>query len=53
MNKTILPLIALLCLALAGCFQSRHSLVRVCHPTDRLLRQAPTKYANHTPPQHR
>ena len=49
MKNTILPLIALLCLALAGCFQSRHSLVRVCHPTDRLLRQAPTKYANHTP----
>ncbi|MBP3763730.1 MAG: hypothetical protein J6I49_07630 [Bacteroidales bacterium] len=36
-------------LLLPGCFQSKHSLVRVCHPTDRLLRQAGTKYADHTP----
>ena len=32
-----------------GLLQSKHSPVRVCYPSKRLLRKAETKYANHTP----
>ncbi|MBQ7062619.1 MAG: hypothetical protein IJM88_04960 [Bacteroidales bacterium] len=49
MKKTLTALTLLFSFALTGCFQSKHSLVKVCAPSDRLLRQAPTKYANHTP----
>lgn len=48
MKGKLLPCI-LACLLLAGCFQSRNSFVRVCHPTKKLIREAATKYADHTP----
>ena len=49
MKRIAVVAVALLCLSATGCFQSRNSLVRVCNPSDKLLREAPTKYADHTP----
>ena len=49
MKRFAVAAVALLCLSAASCFQSRHSLVRVCYPSNKLLRQAQTKYADHTP----
>lgn len=49
MNKIAITAIVLLSLLAAGCFQSRHLLVRVCHPSERLLHEASAKYADHTP----
>ncbi len=48
---------ALACMLLAGCFresfvgmfQGKRSLVRVCYPSEKLLREAETKYTDHTP----
>ena len=34
---------------MVGCFQSRHSLIRVCYPSEKLLREAETKYTDHVP----
>lgn len=52
-----LSLLLVACLLLAGCsrdalvgmFQGRRSLVRMCYPTERLLREAQTKYTDHVP----
>lgn len=49
MNKIAITAIVLLSLLAARCFQSRHLLVRVCHPSERLLHEASAKYADHTP----
>ena len=50
-------LLFLACLLLTGCFSERlvglfqgeRSLVKVCYPSEKLLREAQTKYADHTP----
>jgi len=51
MKKTfkLVAIATLMSSMLAGCFQTRNSIVRMCYPSDKLLREAPTKYADHTP----
>ena len=48
MKHTTRILLLAVTLLISGCFQSRHSLVRSCFPTDKLLSKAPVEYANHT-----
>ena len=51
MKKTfiLVAIATLMSSMLAGCFQTRNSIVRMCYPSDKLLREAQTKYADHTP----
>ena len=57
MKRRTITLIVTLSVLLSGCsrdkfigmFQGQRSMVRVCHPTERLIREAQTKYTDHVP----